>query len=110
MYIYILSCLLEPLVPTGFNITKVYYTEMDTTVLFEREQLTGIGPEAIVDSYIIEIMPLSISHPISNIINSTAFNVTLNYNVVYTATIIAVNCAGESNSFELTDIEYGKQY
>ena len=81
---------------------------MDNTVIFEWNSPGGSGPEAIVDNYTITVNPKPITHPNSNIVLSSPWNVTLSYNVIYTATITAVNCAGESNIFTLTDFEYGK--
>ncbi len=97
-----------PLTPTGFSITRDYFTVMDNTVMFGWDSPGGSGPEAIVDNYTITVNPTSVSHPISNVVQSGPWNVTLSYNVIYTATITAVNCAGESNSFTLPGIEYGK--
>ena len=99
---------LVPLTPTGFNITRDYFTVMDNTVIFEWDSPAGSGPEAIVDNYTITVNPMPVSHPISNVVISTPWNVTLSYNVIYTATITAVNCAGESNTLTLPGIEYGK--
>ncbi len=50
---------------------------------------------------------MPVSHPISNVANSTSWNVTLDYNVIYNATITAMNCAGKSIPYVLTDIQYG---
>ncbi len=98
-----------PLTPTGLNILMEYYTVADNTVTFEWDPPPGNGPETIVDNYTITITPVSVSHPMTNVGLSSPWNVTLNYNVVYTATIVAVNCAGESESLELNNIEYGKE-
>ena len=62
----------------------------------------------MVDRYILSITPKTVSHPISNEVYSTIWSVTLDYNTVYTATVTAVNCAGESNTVILPDIQYGK--
>ncbi len=106
LIIIILS--IVPLTPTGFNITEDYFTVMDNTVMLEWDSPGGSGPEAIVDNYTITVNPMSVSHPISNVVLSSPWNVTLSYNVIYTATITAVNCAGESNNLTLVDIEYSK--
>ncbi len=76
--------------------------------MFEWNPPAGNGPEAVVDNYTITILPNPISHPISNVVYSTSWNVTLDYNVIYDATITAQNCAGESEPVVLTNIEYGK--
>lgn len=61
-----------------------------------------------MDNYIISITPMPVSHSFTNIIKSPPWNVTLDYNVVYTASAVAANCAGESSPNVLPDIEYGK--
>ena len=97
-----------PLETTGFNITSYYPSVADATVTFTWDPPPGSGPEAIVDSYTITITPMPVSHPITNVVTSSPWNVTLDYNETYTATIIAVNCAGESSPFILPNIEYSK--
>ncbi len=77
--------------------------------MFEWDPPPGSGPEAIVDNYTITITPAPVSHPISNAVASS-LNVTLDYNVIYTATVTAVNCAGDSDILVLSAIEYGKNY
>ncbi len=77
--------------------------------MFEWDSPGGSGPEAIVDNYTITVNPTPVSRPISNVVLSSPWNVTLSYNVIYTTTITAVNCAGESNTFTLQGIEYGKK-
>ncbi len=83
---------------------------MDINVMFEWDPPPGSGPEAIVDNYTITITPAPVSHPISNVIVAPPLNVTLDYNVIYTATVTAVNCAGDSDILVLSSIEYGKNY
>ncbi len=75
--------------------------------MFEWDPPPGSGPEAIVDNYTITITPAPVFHPISNVIVAPPWNVTLDYNVIYTATITAFNCAGSSNILSST-IEYSK--
>ncbi len=84
-----------------------YYTLLDTTVTFEWDPPRGSGPEAIVDNYTLSITPVPLSHPQINAGLFMPWNVTLSYNVLYTAALIAVNCFGESSPLFLTDIEYG---
>ena len=61
-----------------------------------------------MDYYQITVTPRPLSHPVSNIVHSTPWNVTLDYNIKYTAVITAVNCAGESRPFILTNIEFSE--
>ena len=63
-----------------------------------------------MDYYKIVITPRPLSHPVSNVVYSTPWNVTLDYNIEHTAIITAVNCAGESSPFTLTDIEFSEFY
>ena len=97
---------IDPHNPTGFNITNVYYAILNYTISLKWNQPEGSGSAAVVDRYILSVIPKPVSHPISNEVNSTIWNVTLNYNTVYTATITAVNCAGESNTVVLPGIQY----
>ncbi len=77
--------------------------------MLEWDPPPGSGPEAtIVDNYTIKITPAPVSHPISNVVVASPWNVTLDYNVIYAATITAVNCAGESAMSILMNIEYSK--
>lgn len=93
--------------PSGFGVTEQYPTAMDKTVTFEWDPPQGTGPDVIVDFYWIFISPRSRSHPLANIAFSSPWNVTLDYNIVYSANITAVNCAGESETFVLPDSEFG---
>ena len=63
-----------------------------------------------MDYYSIVVTPRPLSHPVSNIVYSTHWNVTLEYNINHTAAITAVNCAGESSPFILTKIEFSESY
>ena len=98
---------LGPLMPTGLRIVQSYFTPENITVTFEWDPPQGSGPEVVVDYYRIAISPAPLSHPSINSVNSSAWNVTLDYNTPYTANITAVNCAGESSSYSLENIEYG---
>ena len=82
----------------------------DTTLTLEWDPPQGSGPEAIVDSYTISISPDPLSHLGVNMNLSSPWNVTLAHNTTYSIGITAVNCAGESDSFTLADIQYGIQF
>ena len=77
---------------------------------FEWDLPQGSGPEAIVDNYIISILPSPLSSPGTNVFFvplNTAWNVTLNHNEQYSINLTALNCAGDSDPF-LYYIDYGK--
>lgn len=69
----------------------------------------GIGPEAVVDYYSISIVPSSLSFPNSTAIATMPFiDITIDYNVVYEANLMAANCAGISESTALpANFTYG---
>jgi len=97
-----------PLIPTGFQVTSQFDLEVTTTIRFEWDPPPGRGPETVVDNYLISIAPRPLSHPINNRVNSAPWNVTIDYNIQYEATITAVNCAGESDSFVLSGLEFSE--
>ena len=78
----------------------------NVTVTFEWDPPQGYGPEVIVDGYEIIIVPSPLSHPTSNTVTSTIWNVTLDFNIQYNATITSINCAGMGMSFMLQSIEF----
>ena len=61
-----------------------------------------------MDYYLIVVTPRPLSHPVTNKVYFTPWSVTLEYNIEHTAVITAVNCAGSSNPFILTNIEFSK--
>ncbi len=97
----------EPFITTGFEIAASYFTPTGAVIMFEWDPPNGSGPEAVVENYTISILPMPISHPIFNVVITTSWNVTLDYNVIYNATITALNCAGESNPNVITNIQHG---
>ena len=97
-----------PQIPTGFVVTEQYPTDIAKTVTFEWDEPRGIGPELIVDYYLISITPQPRSHPIINNVSSSPWNVTLDFNVAYITTITAVNCAGQSMTLVLPESEFSK--
>lgn len=99
-----------PLVPTGFNITDVVFMDSNITITFEWEAPQNSGADAVVDYYIITISPSPFSQSTVNTLPNTpsAFNVTLDYNTGYMASILAENCAGRSNTYHYPNlIRYG---
>ena len=108
-YINYIFMPIVPLKPTGFNTSMKHDNSLDTIVTFQWNPPQGSGPETIVDSYKISITPRPVSHPVLNVVSyTTSWNVTLYFNVEYSATIIAVNCAGDSSPFTLHDIKFSE--
>ena len=97
-----------PIMPSGFVIIRDSFTPENNTVIFEWDPPQGMGPELVVDNYRITISPAPLSHTMINLVESSPWNVTLDYNVVYTANITAINCAGETEAFSLLNIEYSE--
>lgn len=96
--------------PYGFNITFEVYSISDLTITFEWDSPRGDGPEVIIDRYIITITPRPLSSYEVSILPGSylIWNVTLDYNTSYTATITAENCAGQSETLvHPSTIEYG---
>ena len=100
--------LVEPLTPSGFNITQQLDTLSNTTIMFEWDPPQGYGPEVIVARYVITISPQPLSHPTLGVVNSTYFITTVEYNEEYEATLTAENCAGESNTVVLSNIRFSE--
>jgi hypothetical protein len=108
----VLDCFLHPAVPdipVNFNISAQNDALLNTTVTFTWDPPPGTGVKTILDNYVLSVVPQSLSHPASNFVYSDIINVTLKYNLEYTATLIAVNCAGNSNPPAiLTNLEFSK--
>ena len=96
-----------PQIPSGFNITRANFTPVNNTITFEWDPPQGMGPEVIVDYYLIFITPAPLSHPILNNVSSSPWDVTVNYNTLYSVNITALNCAGKSGTFVFSDFLYG---
>ena len=99
---------LVPITPSGFVIIRDSFTPENNTVTFKWDPPQGLGPELVVDNYRIIISPAPLSHTVVNLVESSPWNVTLDYNVVYTANITAINCAGETEALSLLNIEYSE--
>ena len=104
LVISLLLPIIVPNQPSHFDIIKEYHTVSNVTVTFKWSPPQGYGPEVIVDGYKIIITPAPLSHPTSNIITALIWNVTLEFNVIYNATIISINCAGFGSPYSLHNI------
>ena len=83
------------------------HDETTTTLTIHANPLTGSGPETIIDNYTISFTLTPLSHASSNVVTSFPWNVTLAHNEIYSITIVAVNCAGESVPYIISDIHIG---
>ena len=101
------SLYLAPLVPSGFNISREIPNVMASffTLIWNPPQ--GKGPEAVVDHYTISISPTSSFQ--STILTVTVLerNLILEHNVMFSITLTATNCAGESDP-SILHIHIGK--
>ena len=98
-----------PTVPASFNVSGKFEEISNIIITFSWDPPQGSGVTTIVDDYIISISPKPLSHPITNILNSTSINVTLEYNEEYTVLLEAVNCAGKSDAIFLY-VDFGMLY
>lgn len=99
----------DPLPPTDLKITNTFEGDLNITVQFEWDPSLS-APEFAVDGY-----QLSLTADADFFLDSTNFsassaslNVTLDYNVEYMASVISINCVGESTEVSLHNILFGK--
>ncbi len=86
-----------------------YNATVSAIVTFQWDLPLGGGtPAFIVDSYLIVVAPEPLSNPSSNVVFVSTWTVTLEYNIEYTVTIMAVNCVGESDPLVISDILYSE--
>ena len=105
-----LSLFTVPLLTSGLSITNESFTVSNLTILFQWNGPQGSGPQLVVDNYIVSITPMPLFPPINitTLSNSTQnLYVSLLYNRMYTASLTATNCAGDSETYP-SIIEYGK--
>ena len=95
---------IAPLMPTGFNITDVDYSQA-ILVTFDWDPPNGTGTQTIVETYHFVVTPKPIQ-PISNT-STSPISIFLSYNVKYSVHIFAVNCAGDSEAATISNISYG---
>ena len=84
-----------PLMPSNPQVI-IHHDVRNVVITLAWEAPRGEGPEAVVDHYIISLSPSPLS-PMDTMVLASPWNVTLNSNEVLTATIVAVNCNGESD-------------
>ena len=100
-----------PSMLSGFNVTGVEYKVTNINVTFEWDLPQGGGPEVVIDYYLLSVFPRPLSQPITaNISRSLlSWEVTVEYTVIYSANITAINCAGGSETAILpTVIEFSR--
>ena len=98
----------EPFPPTNLRAVKTSENVSNLNVRIEWEQPTGKGPKFIVEWYQFSIESEFGLHNSSGTVFSTSLDVSLAFNVYYTASVIAVNCVGESSQLIVKDILFGK--
>lgn len=92
-------CIELPQVPTGLQIRSRHYDASNVTVTLAWDAPQGDG---VVEHYIISISPPPLSHSMETTVLASPWNVTLNSSigVCYNASIVAVNCNGESGPLQ----------
>lgn len=84
----------------------MYEDDLHITVQFEWDPPLGSGPEFVVDGY--QLLILAETDSVDVNVSSASWNITLDYNVEYTASISSINCVGESSQVILRNILFGK--
>ena len=100
--------LIVPNIPTDFTTTGQFDTLNSTTITFGWTPPQGNGVKSVVDNYSFFITPTPLSHPNLTVVYGESINVTLEYNTYYNASILAINCAGESALVYLLEVEFSK--
>ena len=101
---------LVPLQPSNLSIMSMSHGLMNTTFTFVWDQPPqGGGPESIVDNYTISITPSPPSDPNTTTLPfpPSPFIVTLSHNQMYTLSLTAVNCAGQSEALTIVPEQIG---
>ena len=98
----------EPLPPTNFMIVTTTEHQASLTAFFGWNPPRGTGPEYFIEYYEITITSEFSSHRNSTDVNSTMWDITLNYNEIYAFSIISMNCAGQSGPVPLDNIRFGE--
>lgn len=97
---------LGPLLPTNITRVREFHDVLETTItLTWNVPPQDGGPAAVVDNYTISTYSTSMSFPTNiSVVPFPPLNVTLSHNTWYNITIIATNCAGESEPAALSNI------
>ena len=95
--------------PNDLNVTGQFDTVDNTTITISWDPPQGTGVKTVVDQYNLYINPLPLSHPNFVVAYGEAINVTIQYNMQYNISIVALNCAGESPLVNLLLDEFSKQ-
>ena len=94
--------------PTRLRITDVYHQMINTTITLAWDPPPqGVPPVDTVDHYMIYISTMSESSAGISV-PSSPWNVTLERNVVYSVSVTAGNCAGQSTALTLDNVKYGE--
>lgn len=98
MFSIVATCFLciVPLPPINLSISEEYEDKQNITVTFEWNPANGTGAEYFVESYSVSLSSELEEYYYQESIHLEAINLTLDYNVNYTATVVSLNCAGES--------------
>ena len=99
---YNLSHILVPDTPTNFNITDVIFGMINYTVTYEWNPPPGFD-----FFYIFSIAPEPSTEVVQISDANPPLNLTVDYNMLYIASIVSVNCVGESNIVNATNNGYG---
>ncbi len=99
----------EPRSPVSINISDTVQAKENIRVLIEWKAPSGIGPGFFIQGYNVSIVSESnYSNSYDFTYATTSLNVTLDFSVMYTASVVAINCAGESEPLILSDILFSE--
>ena len=100
-----LISLLVPPEPTSFNIIEIYHEISDIILTFKWDKSKILGTEKIIVDYY-NVLITSKLQQVLYVVYSSPWNVTLDYNKNYNASITAVNCVGKSSPLLVSNIKF----